>query len=77
MVKTIFGLIGTALSIWEHENASKYMEEAHDLQRRYDEEHDKDTPDRNVLDHIERDIIRLSDLVTFEIGRSGEKNNNN
>jgi hypothetical protein len=69
MLKSIFTLLGSALSIWEHENASKYLEKSMKLQKAYDEENDKERPDRNVLDRIERDSLRLAELVSFEIAR--------
>ena len=70
MLTSIFKLLGSALSIWEHENASKYQDQLLDIQRKYDEEADKDVPDRNILDRLERDGLRLSDLVAFEINKS-------
>ena len=73
MIKSIIQLLTSALSIWEHENAKKYLEEKLDLETRYDQESDKVNPDRNVLDRIERDILRLSELVSFEIQKSGKK----
>lgn len=69
MLNSIFKLLGSALSIWEHENASKYLEQSYKLKKQYDEENDKQRPDRNVLDRIERDCLRLADLVAFEIAR--------
>lgn len=41
-----------------------------ELEKAYDEESDKDVPDNNVLDHIERDILRLSSIVSAEISAS-------
>lgn len=70
MIKSILGILGTALSLWEHENAKKHLEEKNKLEREYDDENDKQSPDRNVLDRTERAILRLSDLVSFEVKRS-------
>jgi hypothetical protein len=37
------------------------------LQKAYDAEKDKRRPDHNILGHIERDILRLSNLVATQI----------
>jgi hypothetical protein len=70
MIKEIFALVGTALSIWESKEAKQYQEKLLKLEKAYDEENDKPIPDRNVLGHIDRAILRLSNLVRTEIGRS-------
>lgn len=70
MIKSIFKLLGSALSIWESKEAKKYLTKVLDLEKRYDAENDKENIDHNILDRIERDLMRLSDLVSLEIKRS-------
>lgn len=67
MFKAIANILGPALSIWQHENATKYSEQLYKLEKKYDEEADKPRVDRNALDRYERDILRLSDIVAVEI----------
>jgi len=67
VVKAILGLLGTTIGLWQHKNATKYSRKLLALEKKYDEEADKNPHGRNVLDHIERDIVRLSRLVIAEI----------
>lgn len=69
MFTAIANILGPALSIWQHENAVRYLKQLHKLETAYDKENDKEESDHNVLDRIERDLLRLSHLVASEIGR--------
>jgi len=70
MFKSIGKILGAALSIWDSKQATKYQKLQLKLEKAYDEENDKDSPDHNILDRYERDILRLSNLVATEIKRS-------
>ena len=70
MFKAIAEILGSALTIWKNENAVKYQKQLHKLEKDYDKEQDKDQIDHNVLDRLERNIVRLSSLVASEIKRS-------
>lgn len=70
MIKSILTLLGSTLSIWENKEAKKYLELMYKLEKEYDDENDKDKPDHNVLDTTSRSIMRVSNLVSFEINRS-------
>ena len=70
MFKAIVSILGPALSIWQHKNAVKYMVEMQELEVKYDNESDKERPDHNVLDRLDRDLLRIKDLVAFEITAS-------
>ena len=67
MFNSIVKILGAALSIWDSKESRKYLKKVYKLEKKYDKEYDKEYPDHNVLDHIERDMIRLSDLVAKEI----------
>ena len=69
MIKLILSLTKHVLAIWEKENAEQYLEELTKLEKEYDKENDKNRPDHNVLDTIERDIVRLGKLVDSETKR--------
>ena len=68
-IKLILELAIHTLSIVEKNFATKYTKKLFELERTYDEESDKDKPDRNVLDTIERDILRIGKLVNIEAKR--------
>ncbi len=70
MFQAIANILGSALSLWEHENSIKYQKKLYKLQKEYDAEKDKSKVDRNTLDHIERNVLRLSNLTHTEIKRS-------
>ena len=70
MFKPIAEILGSALTIWKNENAVKYQKKLLKLETEYDEETDKPRIDRNVLDRLDRDILRLSSLVAAEFKRS-------
>ena len=70
MFKAITSILGPALSIWQHENAVKYTKQMVELEVKYDNESDKERSDHNVLDRLERDLLRLKDLVASEITAS-------
>ena len=67
MFQVIAEILSSALGIWEHENALKYQKKLLKLEKDYDKEIDKPRIDHNVLDRLERDMIRLSNLVSSEI----------
>lgn len=67
MIESIFKILESALGIWQNENSTKYLKRLYKLQKEYDDENDKDIPNRNILDRTERDILRLSNLVATQI----------
>lgn len=69
MMKLILSLMKHVASIADKENSEQYQEKILKLERKYDKEHSKTRPDHNVLDTIERDIMRLGQLVDSEAKR--------
>ena len=69
MTKLILSLLNYSLSIFDHEQKMKYQKKLYKLEKEYDNEMDKTRPDRNKLDNIERDILRIGGLVDTEIKR--------
>lgn len=70
MFDSLINILGASLSIWNSKTAIKYQSKVLKLQKDYDEESDKDESDHNILDRIERDLVRLSNVVATEIKRS-------
>lgn len=68
-IKLILKLAGHVASIVDKENSEQYQEKLYELEKKYDEENDKERTDHNVLDGIERDIMRISGLVNNEASR--------
>ena len=73
-IKLILKLASNASSIIDRKLAQKYQKELLKLEKSYDEEFDKNKPDRNVLDHIERDILRIGNIINTEIERKKANN---
>ena len=69
MIEALFSTLKNLTDIWAHENALKYQKELLKLKEKYNEENDKEKPDCNILDHIERNIVQLAGLVDSEIKR--------
>ena len=67
MTKTILNLFDAIFTLWKDTNALKYQKKALKLRQKYNEENDKESPDRNILDHIDRDVMQLSDLINSEV----------
>lgn len=74
MTKLILSLLNYSLSIFDEKNKIKYQEKLLKLEEKYDKENVKTRPDRNVLDTIERDIMRIGQLVDSEIKRQKASN---
>jgi len=70
MTKLILSLLNYSLSIFDYEQRTKYQNKLYNLEKEYDDEIAKNKPDRNKLDHIERDVLRIGQLVDTEIKRS-------
>jgi len=69
VINSIFKLLGSALSIWEHKEKNKYYDSYIELERRYYEESKKTQPDHSLMDNIERELLLLSNRVSSEIKR--------
>lgn len=77
-IKSILGITYAALSIWKNSSAKKYLKQLKKLEEKRDKETDKnpdalkkkDRPDHNIIDRLDRDIVRISNLVSVEIQRS-------
>lgn len=70
MVSSIFGLLGSVFTIWEHKEKNKYKEKYMRLEREYYEESKKENPSDAVLDNIEFELLLLVDSLGSEIKRS-------
>lgn len=69
MISSIFSLLGSVLTIWEHKEKNKYKEKYMRLEREYYEETKKDQPSDAVLDNIEFELLLLINSLGSEIKR--------
>ena len=67
MIDSIFKLLGSVFSIWEHKQKNKYRDKFMRLQKEYYEESKKDQPSDAVLDNIEFELHVLVNSVGSEI----------
>lgn len=70
MVETIFSLLSSGLSLWQHKDKTKYADELIDLKKRWYEESNKADADRDdaVLDSIEFQLRILAIGFTADVG---------
>ena len=66
-LQLILSLADNALELWSDSRKTKYQKSMLKLKKAYAKEMDKDTPDRNVLDHLEREMFWLSSLLNTEL----------
>lgn len=59
--------MSTILLIWQSKESVKYEKQLMELEKAYDEENDKTPSDHNLLDHIERDIVRLNTVLNAKV----------
>lgn len=74
MISTIFGILGSALSIWESKEKTKYMDKYIKLKKEWYEEYHKEPRDDASLDNLEFELKLLVDAVSAEIERSNASN---
>jgi hypothetical protein len=67
VITSIFKLLGSIFTIWEHKQKNKYKEKFMKLERQYYEETKKDQPSDAVLDNIEFELHLLATCVDSEI----------
>ena len=67
MIDSIFKLLSSVFTIWEHKQKNKYRDKYMQLQRDYYEESKKDQPSDAVLDNIEFELHVLVNSVGSEI----------
>lgn len=62
MIEPLFQVLATALSIWDHKEKTKYLDQYLDLRRRYDEAllAPDDTRDDAVICSLERELRLLA-----------------
>lgn len=66
-LQLILSLADNALELWSDSRKTKYQKSMLKLKKAYAKEMDKDISDRNILDHLEREMFFLSDLLNTEL----------
>ena len=67
-LQLILSLADNALELWSDSRKTKYQKSMLKLKKAYAKEMDKEKSDHNVLDHLEREMFFLSDLLNTELG---------
>ena len=66
-LQLVLSLADNALELWNDSRKTKYQKSMLKLKKAYAKEMDKDISDRNILDHLEREMFFLSDLLNTEL----------
>jgi hypothetical protein len=76
MMKVLLELVGSALSLWEHKDKNKYINEFIKLKQKYYEEYNKPPHLRSdaVLDNLEFDLRLYGYALSAAIGRTNTEN---
>jgi hypothetical protein len=74
MISTILKLLESGLSLWQHEEAQKYLEKVIDLKGQWYEEYNKEMPDDAILDNIEFELRVVSEAFSSQVGTAYTQN---
>ena len=66
-LQLILSLADRCLELWNDSRKDKYQKSMMKLNKAYAKEMDKEKSDHNVLDHLEREMFFLSDLLNTEL----------
>ena len=66
-LQLILSLADRCLELWNDSRKDKYKKSMMKLKNAYAKEMDKEKSDHNVLDHLEREMFFLSDLLNTEL----------
>ena len=72
-MKLLFGIVGSALSLWESKERRKYLDRWLKLKRSYYEEQNKTISDDAVLDDIRFDLELLAVAISTQVGEPNAK----
>lgn len=72
MIETILQLFLVGLSIWEHKEKTKYIDQVVKLRAKYYAENNKPAGSRNdaLLDSIRFELLNLADAFASEVASS-------
>lgn len=73
-LETIFSLLGSALSIWDNHQKTKFVEKYIKLKEEFYAEKNKDKVNHATLDNIEFEFQLLIDAFNSEVARSQTSN---
>ena len=66
-LQLILSLADRCLELWNDSRKDKYQKSMMKLKKAYAKEMDKEKSDHNVLDHLEREMFFISDLLNTEL----------
>ena len=66
-LQLVLSLADRCLELWSDSRKDKYQKSMLKLKKAYAKEMDKNKPDRNKLDFLEREMFYLSDLLNTEL----------
>ena len=66
-LQLVLSLADRCLELWSDSRKDKYQRSMLKLKKAYAKEMDNNRSDRNVLDHLEREIFFLSDMLNTEL----------
>ena len=73
MLDSLINIFEAGLSLWDTAQSRKYQVAVLDLKRKRDKELDKENPNYNYTDRLERELFYLANLAATEIKRSKTK----
>lgn len=74
MIESLINIFEAGLSLWDTAQSRKYMVAVLDLKQKRARELEKENPNWNYTDRIERELFYLADLASVEIKRQEAKN---
>ncbi len=74
MIGSVFKVLAAGLSLWEHKDRYKYINELKTLKESYYEEYNQEISDDAVLDNIEFKLRVLCESFGSEAGVSNSSN---
>ena len=72
-LQLILSLADRCLELWNDIRKDKYQKSMLKLKKAYAKEMDKNKSDRNILDHLEREMFFLSDLLNTELALAAKR----
>lgn len=67
MIRELINIFEAGLSLWDTKQSRKYREAVLDLKKKRADELEKQTPDLNLVDRYERQLLWMADLAATEI----------
>jgi len=69
MLESLFKVLGAGLSIWEHKERRKYIDELLRLKKEYYEVYNENPRDHGRLDVIEHRVRTIGEVFSSSVGK--------